>query len=422
MIMATFQSWLADQLVRPETDPVGWLARQWKAHEGNRPRVSSPTGIGRFLEEQAGEDQAAKGYVNEAVKAATTAYRERDAGPVVTRDGEPANAAAEQAAAYHAEGLHEAAAIVERNAVTGKPVAVVPGSAWITHPDATQFGTCTTCGWPRGLAGATTGAMGSHITCAAGHIFTPEKPGSPDVPPPVAGAVDRTMEALDRGEDDRTNTGGQAAFTYGPGALAPGGAGGGISWPGEDDILIQPPAQPLAPGPVQPPPEDECIGADDQPHLDLDDLGNALEQVITMQGMLLHIVTRIAQHIGLPAETLDAFVDGSVAAATGPVTQVAPPAPWVPDRAAELAAQAPGDLSSQLYGLPAAGQGHDAMMATGADDETFPIVCANGCPEGYLGRHKFSCPLAGQAPQPPNDPQAFASWFNAAEYGDPGNG
>lgn len=32
----------------------------------------------------------------------------------------------------------------------------------------------------------------------------------------------------------------------------------------------------------------------------------------------------------------------------------------------------------------------------GNDDEggTFPIVCANGCPEGSLGRHKFSCSLA----------------------------
>lgn len=31
------------------------------------------------------------------------------------------------------------------------------------------------------------------------------------------------------------------------------------------------------------------------------------------------------------------------------------------------------------------------------DDEegdTFPVVCANGCPEGWLGRHKFSCSLA----------------------------
>lgn len=24
-------------------------------------------------------------------------------------------------------------------------------------------------------------------------------------------------------------------------------------------------------------------------------------------------------------------------------------------------------------------------------DEDFPVTCANGCPEGYLGKHKFSC-------------------------------
>lgn len=30
------------------------------------------------------------------------------------------------------------------------------------------------------------------------------------------------------------------------------------------------------------------------------------------------------------------------------------------------------------------------------DDETFPVVCSNGCPEGYLGQHKFSCEWAGR--------------------------
>jgi sulfite exporter TauE/SafE len=25
------------------------------------------------------------------------------------------------------------------------------------------------------------------------------------------------------------------------------------------------------------------------------------------------------------------------------------------------------------------------------DDDPFPVVCSNGCPEGYLGHHKFSC-------------------------------
>lgn len=24
-------------------------------------------------------------------------------------------------------------------------------------------------------------------------------------------------------------------------------------------------------------------------------------------------------------------------------------------------------------------------------DEDFPVVCDNGCPEGYQGKHKFSC-------------------------------
>ena len=28
------------------------------------------------------------------------------------------------------------------------------------------------------------------------------------------------------------------------------------------------------------------------------------------------------------------------------------------------------------------------------DDEDFPVVCANGCPEGWRGQHKFSCELA----------------------------
>ena len=32
------------------------------------------------------------------------------------------------------------------------------------------------------------------------------------------------------------------------------------------------------------------------------------------------------------------------------------------------------------------------------DDEggDFPVVCENGCPDGYLGDHKFSCRLAGR--------------------------
>lgn len=32
------------------------------------------------------------------------------------------------------------------------------------------------------------------------------------------------------------------------------------------------------------------------------------------------------------------------------------------------------------------------MGAHAADRDELPVICANGCPEGYLGRHKFSCP------------------------------
>ncbi len=32
----------------------------------------------------------------------------------------------------------------------------------------------------------------------------------------------------------------------------------------------------------------------------------------------------------------------------------------------------------------------------GGDSEDFPVVCENGCPDGYLGDHKFSCRWAGR--------------------------
>jgi hypothetical protein len=32
---------------------------------------------------------------------------------------------------------------------------------------------------------------------------------------------------------------------------------------------------------------------------------------------------------------------------------------------------------------------------TAVTDEDFPVTCGNGCPDGYLGRHKFSCCWAG---------------------------
>lgn len=370
--MATFQSWLNDQLVRPENDPIGWLARQWKGHEGNRPRVSSPTAIGRFLEDQAGENTELRGYVNQAVVDATTAYRDRDsAEPVVYRDGSPANEAAEQAAV---------------NPATGKPVAVVSSTQWVTHPNAQQFGSCSVCGWPRGLVGDVGGR--TVITCAAGHIFEPEKPE----PLTAAGGAPA---------DPGGTAGGQTTFSYGDGALDPRGYSGGPAdtpeppaTAGGQTTAGAPPAEisydPSADAPdsvqLAPGAHSAVIGGPEFPDTtdQFGDRDDGLEQVLVMQGMILHTLTRIARHIGLPPEQLDVAVDSAVEmvemAHGSPQMPVqpfgAPPFPPPP-------AGAPGDLSSQLYGL--AGQS-----------------------------------AAGH--QPGNDPQAFASWFNAAEYGDPGNG
>lgn len=36
------------------------------------------------------------------------------------------------------------------------------------------------------------------------------------------------------------------------------------------------------------------------------------------------------------------------------------------------------------------------IITSGRDDtDDFPVTCENGCPEGYLGYHKFSCHWAG---------------------------
>lgn len=61
----------------------------------------------------------------------------------------------------------------------------------------------------------------------------------------------------------------------------------------------------------------------------------------------------------------------------------------------------------ELPEAPWADPGHDvagdlraALRAAEDEGDTFPVVCANGCPEGYLGRHKFSCELARPAQEP----------------------
>jgi hypothetical protein len=176
--MTTFANWLAGSENGPQDDPVAWLARQWKALEGNRPRVSSPTGIEKHLVTLAppgnAEGDQWTGYVHQAVAEATGRYRSDKAreqlgespvsGPL-TPSASPAGTGEVQ---DPMPGM---------NAATGKPEAVVPSGAWVTHPDASQFGSCSIEGWARGLAH--TGKPGDSpmkIMCAAGHVFDPERP------------------------------------------------------------------------------------------------------------------------------------------------------------------------------------------------------------------------------------------------------
>ena len=70
-------------------------------------------------------------------------------------------------------GAQDAADIVERNAVTGKPVAIVGQNQWRTYPNAEMAGSCYICGWPRGFADV---GKGEQMMCAAGHVFTPQRP------------------------------------------------------------------------------------------------------------------------------------------------------------------------------------------------------------------------------------------------------
>lgn len=46
--MATFTQWLAEQETR--SDQAGYIAQWYKSYEGNRPRMSSPVSVQRWLE------------------------------------------------------------------------------------------------------------------------------------------------------------------------------------------------------------------------------------------------------------------------------------------------------------------------------------------------------------------------------------
>lgn len=364
--MATFQSWLNDQTVRPDSDPVGWLARLWKSHETDRPRMSSPVSIGRFLEDQADGDEA-RGHVTEAVRAATVAYRDRAlAEPMVTRDGTPANAAAE-AMTPEQRAAFDPATGKPRSPVPGHPdpgmspaggwpVAVVPSSAWVTHPDASQYGSCG-CGWARGLAGRPDSTQDGTpqgttvvITCAAGHIFEPSKPETLAETTP-----DFRATAEQAGRDLRGET--QPELPLSEIAAEQLMAAVGI---------------PLEPGQV---PETADVTAEMAADGTAALQAEVLDQILTAQGMIMHTLSRIARHVGLPPERLDEFVDASLREAEmGEARGTAPLPPGYDGWRAE--GQAPADLSSQLYGL------------------------------------------AGQppAPQPPNPPQAYAAWWSQAQY------
>jgi hypothetical protein len=85
----TFAGWLARQADRPQGDPIGWLAGAWGSYAGpERPRLSSPVSIGKFLSEQGSSAADWQAYLNQAVEAATIAYREAGQQPSQPADGE----------------------------------------------------------------------------------------------------------------------------------------------------------------------------------------------------------------------------------------------------------------------------------------------------------------------------------------------
>lgn len=168
--MATFQQWLTGHEDDPADSPIGWLARQWKALEGDRPRVSSPTGIEKHLISRAPAEQPAgdqwTGYVHQAVAAATAEYktdkmREQSTGSTVSSSEQIAHAGPVQP---EIPGVAPAGAI---NPATGKPPAVISSSQWVEYPDASRFGSCPQEGWAYGVAN-----LDGHraLTCSAGHV------------------------------------------------------------------------------------------------------------------------------------------------------------------------------------------------------------------------------------------------------------
>lgn len=101
--MATFQQWLQEQ--EPRQDMTGELARWWAGEAATRPRVSSPSGIERYMVKmlregnlaQLGDEQ--KGAMREAFAEVVREYH--------GRDGQRQEAGGGHAAAQVPDGLAE---------------------------------------------------------------------------------------------------------------------------------------------------------------------------------------------------------------------------------------------------------------------------------------------------------------------------
>lgn len=90
----TFAAWLGHQGGRGPSDLVGWLAAAWGSFAGpDRPRLSSPVSISRYLHEHGSQDPAWQSGLDEAIETATQAYNAAQKQLSSAADGEAAHAA-----------------------------------------------------------------------------------------------------------------------------------------------------------------------------------------------------------------------------------------------------------------------------------------------------------------------------------------
>jgi hypothetical protein len=122
--MATFTRWLSDQENRPQADPIGWLARQWKAAEGSRPRVSSPTGVAKHLATLA-PDEGTGPWLDYLTKAIDAARAERSR-ELLKADASGRHPTGEELARFRQANQDPAATGAVREAYAGE--VMEPGS------------------------------------------------------------------------------------------------------------------------------------------------------------------------------------------------------------------------------------------------------------------------------------------------------